>query len=206
MTRLWLHRCRVQSYDRTECERRSNGGAALPASPGSRFFQRCRPYSFNGVQTGLHMNNGHYIACARRFTDHWHTTFFNGDKLAQWIESGCQAGGNYKWSSCRVPTSSYIESAHCNQMPYKSLSDSQAHVVACIHGRKRHSVKPFKGLSVQEVQEEQTPSTGIGETCREQLVHHLGKCVPSCQQSIGRHQSAPSRALCHQWLWATACH
>ena len=117
--------------------------------------------------TTLHAQDGSQITDTLRF--------FNGDKVAQWIESGCQAGGNYKCSSCRVPTSSYIDSAYCNQIPHKSLSDSQAHVVARIHGRKRHSVKPFKGLSVQEVQEElAADSTGKGETCRERLVHHLG--------------------------------
>ena len=143
-----LHGRRVQSYDRT-------AGSYSAAD-----------HSFNCGQTGLHTNNGHYIACARRITDHWHTSGF------QWIESGCQAGGNYKCSFCRVPTSSYIDSVNCYQIPHKSLSDSQAHVVAGIRGRKRHSMKPFKSLSTRRAG--RIDSTGKGETCGEWLVHHLG--------------------------------
>ena len=77
--------------------------------------------------------------------------FFNGDKVAQWIEGGYQAGGNYKCGTCGVPTESFIDSAHCNQLQYWSLSEAQAHVLAGIHGGKRNCAKPFEGLPWKDV-------------------------------------------------------
>lgn len=50
--------------------------------------------------------------------------FSHGDKVVQWIEGGYQAGGNYKCGACGVPTESSIDSAHCNQLQYRSLSDA----------------------------------------------------------------------------------
>ena len=44
-------------------------------------------------------------------------------------------------------------------------SDSQAHVVAGIRGRKRHSMKSFKSLSTRRAG--RIDSTGKGETCGE---------------------------------------
>ena len=80
--------------------------------------------------------------------------FFNGDKVAQWIEGGYQAGGNYKCGACGVPTESFIDPAHCNHVQYRSLSDAQAHVLAGIHGGKRNCAKPSEGLPLKDVRHE----------------------------------------------------
>ena len=103
--------------------------------------------------------------------------FFNGDKVAQWVEGGCQLGGNYKCASCAVTTNSLADSAHCNQVPYRSLSDIQAHVLAGIHGSKKMCVKPFSGLSIEEVRQElakrKLSSDGNSKEVRKRLVEHL---------------------------------
>lgn len=71
--------------------------------------------------------------------------FFSGNEVAQWI-GGYQAGGNYKCGARGVPTESFIDSAHCNQVQYQSLSDAQAIMLAGVHGSKRNCAKPFEGL------------------------------------------------------------
>ena len=71
--------------------------------------------------------------------------------MAQWIEGGYQAGGNYRCGACGVPKESFIDSAHCNQVHYWSLSDTQAHVLAGVHGSKRNCAKPFDCLPLKEV-------------------------------------------------------
>ena len=80
--------------------------------------------------------------------------FFNGDKMAQWTEGGCQAGGNYKCGSCGVCSKSIIDAAHCNQLPYRSLTDTQVHVLAGGHGGKMNCLRPFDSLTHQEVRRE----------------------------------------------------
>lgn len=104
--------------------------------------------------------------------------FFNGDKISQWIEAGNQAGGYYKCSSCRVRTTTFSDSAYCNQTPDKSLADSQAHILAGIHGGKRNSVTPLKHLSIQQVRQELAvrglATSGDSKFCRERLANNLG--------------------------------
>ena len=104
--------------------------------------------------------------------------FFSGDKVAQWMEGGCQLGGNYKCGSCGIEIGSFIDSACCNQTPYRSLQDIQTHVLAGIHGGKRLCLKPFSGLSIQEVRQElaarHLDSGGDGKIARQRLTEHLG--------------------------------
>ena len=58
---------------------------------------------------------------------------FNGDKVAQWLEGGCQLGGNYKCDPCGVKIGSNMDFAHCNQLPYRSPKDIQSHILTCIY-------------------------------------------------------------------------
>lgn len=94
------------------------------------------------------------------------------------MEGGCQLGGNYKCASCGVIADSFIDSAHCNQVPYRTLSDIQAHVLAGVHGVKRLCVRPFSNLSIEEVRQElaarKLDSEGKSKEVRQRLVEHLG--------------------------------
>ena len=67
----------------------------------------------------------------------------------RWLNGprGYQAGGKYKCGSCVVPSESFVDAACCNRVPHRSLADAQAHVL----DGKKSCVKPFDGLSVQEV-------------------------------------------------------
>ena len=98
--------------------------------------------------------------------------FFNGDKVAQWIEGGCQLGGNYKCASCGVEASSFSDSARCNQVRYRSIEDIQAHVIAGVHGAKKLCVKPF--AIRQELAARKLNSGGEAKVVRQCLVEHLG--------------------------------
>lgn len=102
---------------------------------------------------------------------------FNGDKIAQWAEEGCQQGGNYKCGSRGVPSNSFIDAAHCNQVRHKSLSDIQDQVLGGVHGGRSGYAKPLEGLTIQEVQQElaaqRLNSGGSGDEARGRLVQHL---------------------------------
>ena len=104
--------------------------------------------------------------------------FFNGDIVAQWMEGGCQLGGNYKCGSFGIEIGSFIDLARCNQLPYPSLQDIQAHVLAGIHGGKRLCVRPFAELSIQDVHQElaarHLDSGGDGKVARKRLAKLLG--------------------------------
>ena len=57
--------------------------------------------------------------------------------MAQWIE------GDTKWRELQVcflgvPSESFVDATCCNQVPYRSLADAQAHVLAGVHGRRKN--------------------------------------------------------------------
>lgn len=122
------------------------------------------------MDTTLQAPDGTYIKDKLRF--------FNGDKVAQWIEGGYQAGGNYKCGCCGVPSEPFIDSAHCNQIQYRSLADVQAHFLRGVHGGKRNCAKPFDDLSLKDVERElaarKLDSEESSKEARLRLVEHLG--------------------------------
>ena len=113
--------------------------------------------------------------------------YFNGDKITQWMEGGCQLGGKYKCGSCGVEVDSFADSACCNQVHYRSLHDIQTHVLAGVHGGKRLMCEPvcttipargsFAQLSLEEVRQELAArhfdSEGKSKEVRQHLIQHL---------------------------------
>lgn len=73
---------------------------------------------------------------------------------------------------------SIIDAAHCNQLPYRSLTDAKAHVLASSYGGKKNCLRPFNSLTHQEVRRElankKLDSAGDSEEVRHRLAEHLG--------------------------------
>lgn len=80
------------------------------------------------------------------------------------------------WAMC-TSKELLIDTAHCNQVLFKSLSDRQDQVLAGVHSGRRSSAKPFEGLTIQKVWQELATlgrdSGGRGKEGRSRLVQHL---------------------------------
>ena len=106
--------------------------------------------------------------------------FFQGDGPEQQFESGEQRGGNAGCSACSGDSRRYRDLTYSFRRPLLSLADRQHIVLAGPAGRSKRNggVRPFKDLTVAELQRECRARGLSDEGCKKDLQStlkgHLG--------------------------------
>ena len=95
------------------------------------------------------------------------------------LEEGVIEPSASDWAApkCVVLNTRFSDVDCRNQVPYKSLSDIQAHVLASLQSGRSSCAKPIDDVTIQQIQQElaaQGPdSGGKGKEARSRLVEHL---------------------------------
>ena len=126
------------------------------------------------------------ISCLKELPTMLHSTngvevkdkllFFYGDKPAQQMERGTQQGGKYKCGSCGCESHMMDDTAYSFRCECRSLSDLQAIALAGKYGKQKGVVRPFTGLTTEQLQSE----------LRARNVFHIHTTKSELQDEINR--------------------
>ena len=123
------------------------------------------------------------ITSTNNITIHDSLQFFTGDHPAQSFERGTQSGGNYKCGGCGCKSNRMDDLAHAFSLKWRSIEDLQKIVLAGKFGNKPNVLKPFEGLSTEELREE-LRIRGVFDLCgnKSQLTAKLQRILCGVQR------------------------
>ena len=131
-----------------------------------------RQESLDQLSTQIELTNGVKVKDVMRF--------FKGDGPEQQFESGEQKGGNAGYIACSGDSRRYRDLTYSFRRHFLSLADRERIVIAGPEGRSNRNsgVKPFKDLTVPELQRE-CRARGLSDEGRKKeleatLKEHLG--------------------------------